>query len=206
MKLVCISDTHNQHNLLSIPDGDVLIHAGDATNLGTFQEINKFNQWLGTLPHKHKLYAAGNHDRLFESDYHTAKSLITNAIYLQDDEIVIDGIKFYGSPHTPWFHNWAFNIQRGEDIRVKWDRIPDDTDVLITHGPPYGILDKEGDEHLGCEELLTRVNQLAKLKAHVFGHIHGGAGAFDHNGIVMVNASQLNRNHQPHGAVIEIEI
>jgi Icc-related predicted phosphoesterase len=105
--------------------------------------IKDFDDWLGTLPHKHKIVICGNHDLCFEDNPKEARKLMKNAHYLEDETIEIEGLKFYGSPWQPEFHNWAFNLNRGEEIKKKWDLIPNDTDVLITHGPPYGILDKE---------------------------------------------------------------
>jgi len=141
MKLITISDTHGLHWSLDIPDGDVLIHAGDLTDRGILEEVSEFNTFLGTLPHPHKIVIAGNHDLCFEDYRMDCEEALTNCIYLQDQEVTIDGVRFYGSPWQPWFYDWAFNLERGPEIRAKWDLIPEGTDVLITHGPPYGIGD-----------------------------------------------------------------
>lgn len=143
MKLVCISDTHSLHRRLqSIPDGDVLIHAGDCLGQGTLENIEDFNDWLGSLPHRHKIVIAGNHDWAFQETPELARQALTSAIYLEDSGVEIEGVRFWGSPWTPIFMNWAFMLGRGEPLYEKWQLIPDDTDVLITHGPPQGI----GDE------------------------------------------------------------
>ena len=98
-RIVAISDTHSRHNQISaLPAGDILIHAGDATNKGTLAEVVAFNQWLGTLPYQHKIFVAGNHDFLFEKSPEIARTLMTNAHYLLDEAVVIAGLKFYGSP------------------------------------------------------------------------------------------------------------
>ncbi|MFN8672405.1 MAG: metallophosphatase domain-containing protein [Candidatus Sericytochromatia bacterium] len=150
-KIVCISDTHVQHRSLNLPEGDILIHAGDISRVGKLNEIIEFNSWLGTLNYKHKIIIAGNHDFIFENDYNLSKSLITNAIYLEDSGVEIEEIKFWGSPVSPRFYDWAFNRDRGEDINKHWAKIPKNIDVLITHGPPYGILDKTvSSENVGC--------------------------------------------------------
>lgn len=182
MRIVAISDTHGLHNqmLFPIPEGDVLIHAGDTSGHGTIEELKDFNSWLGLLPHKHKLMIAGNHNKEWYNDYTKDACIrtLTNAIYLEDTEIVIGGIKFYGSPWTPEYYNWAFMLPRkSQQLSDKWAEIPDDTNVLITHGPPYGILDTANDkEKIGDETLLRRIQELPVLKAHIFGHVHEGHG------------------------------
>ena len=174
MKIVTIADTHGLHNQLkNIPDGDILIHAGDLTNIGEIDDVIKFNEFLGKLPHRKKIVVAGNHDFCFEKEPGT-RDLLTNAIYLEDSEVTIGGIKFYGSPWTPRFGNWAFMLFRcGEQLKYRWDLIPNDTDILITHGPPLGILDTvlPRDENVGCELLIKKV-QKVKPKYHIFGYIH----------------------------------
>ena len=143
VRIICISDTHGQHAGLRLPDGDILIHAGDFMTYGNApREIIDFDAWLGRQPHAHKIVIAGNHDRLFESHPIPARALITNVIYLEDSGVEVEGLKFWGSPVQPPFNNWAFNVQRGAPIRRHWDKIPTDTDVLVTHGPPFGMLDQ----------------------------------------------------------------
>lgn len=160
-------------------------------------EIVDFNQWLGEQPHRFKVVIAGNHDLLFERQPGFARSLLTNAIYLQDSGVELQGLQFWGSPVQPPFNNWAFNVERGEPIRRHWEMIPEGTDVLITHGPPMRILDRTDQKsaHLGCEELLKVVEQRPP-KLHVFGHIHGGYGRLQAgNGTQFVNASVLNEEY-----------
>jgi Icc-related predicted phosphoesterase len=201
VKLVLISDMHGQHGRLKVPDGDILVVAGDFTTQGSFTEIANFNGWLGGLPHKHKIVIAGNHDVMFEKDPGFARSLITNAIYLQDEGVEVMGLKFWGSPWTPFFCNWAFNLRTGEERRQKWERIPEGLDVLITHGPPAGILDRTYDgEHVGCSELLAKLASLeSEPRLHVFGHIHEAAGRERHPGFrtEFVNAGALDGRYVP---------
>ena len=145
MKFVFLSDTHCKHNEIKIPNGDCFIFCGDMSYRGDMSEIEGFSFFLQRLPHKHKIVIAGNHDFSFEDERkNQAEELIqsSGAKYLNDSKIQIDGIKFWGSPIQPYFHDWAFNRERGEEIKKHWDLIPTDTDILITHGPPKGILDK----------------------------------------------------------------
>ncbi len=205
MKIVCLSDTHNCHEQIPVPDGDILIHAGDATTIGNFQQISAFNKWFANLPHKIKIFVAGNHDWLFETNGLYARQILDDSIiYLQDSFIEVEGLKIYGSPWQPRFFDWAFNLNRGSELSEKWRLIPDDIDILITHGPPHGILDqvprKYWVENTGCEELRKRVESLAafgKLKLHVFGHIHCGYGMAEDFGVHFINASNCDETYNP---------
>lgn len=198
MKLVVLSDTHGRHRAIDIPDGDVLIHAGDfSVWFGTLEELAEFNDFLAQLPHVHKIVVAGNHDFPFERENAEARAILTHARYLQDEALEIEGVKFYGSPWQPEFLNLAFNLPRGEPLRRKWDMIPSDTDVLITHGPPHGIGDRTFDGlHVGCEELLARVQEI-KPRVHVFGHIHEGRGRIDIGETTFVNAATDRKGWSP---------
>lgn len=197
MKLIAIADTHGLHESLEIPDGDILIHAGDLTRHGSLEDVLDFNEFLGTLPHPHKIIIAGNHDLCFENYREACEELLTNCIYLQDQEVIIDGIKFYGSPWQPWFYDWAFNLEHGSEIRAKWELIPEDTDVLITHGPPYSIgdLTARGDQ-AGCQDLLEAVEKI-KPGLHIFGHIHEGYGVTSNGVTTFINASTCDQLYQP---------
>lgn len=206
-KLVLISDTHSKHRYFDIPDGDILIHAGDIMTGGyDTWEIRDFNEWLGEQPHKHKIVISGNHDWLFER-HRSTKNLITNAIYLEDSGVEIDGLKFWGSPYHPEFMDWAFNCKRGEEIKKHWDLIPEGTDVLITHGPPAGFLDwtKPGNASLGCRNLRETVAKI-KPRLHVFGHIHGGYGEDNDGSTHFVNASLLDESYRPANKPLVIEL
>jgi hypothetical protein len=189
MRIVCISDTHARHHLTVVPDGDILEHAGDITRHGSLEDVESFDRWLGTLPHRHKVVICGNHDFCFQEQPQRARALLTNAIYLEDSGCEIEGLAFYGSPWQPWFGGWAFNLPRGEELARVWARIPDRVDVLITHGPPEGILDRtsRGDS-AGCRDLYLRV-MAVKPRLHVFGHIPEAAGRVDIDDTIFVNAS-----------------
>lgn len=171
-------------------------------------EVVDFNRWLEAQPHSHKIVVAGNHDRLFESRPAEARKLLTNAIYLEDTGVVVEGLSVWGSPVTPVFNDWAFNVERGAAIRRYWDKIPPGTDVLITHGPPFGSLDKASilSAHLGCEELIKAVVRV-KPKLHVFGHIHGGYGQeTGPNGTQLVNCAVLDENYTLTHEPVAIEL
>lgn len=210
MKIVAISDTHGLHLKMPVPpDGDVLVVAGDILRRkNNLHELEMFNYWLGLLPHTYKIVVAGNHDWIFESDPNAAKAL-TNAIYLQDSGFEIDGVNFWGSPWTPEFYNWAFMLPRGEALAKKWARIPDETDVLITHGPPYGTLDVNlHGERCGCEALADRVSQLPNLKLHLFGHIHysHGVTGWYGDGPISANCATCGEDYKPVNHAHEFEL
>jgi Icc-related predicted phosphoesterase len=175
MKIVLISDTHNQHEKINLPDGDMLIHAGDVSNSGTLTEILNFLEWFSQLDFRHKIFIAGNHDFLLEKT-NPSRIIPHGVVYLQDSLVEIEGLRIYGSPYTPKFFDWAFMKYRGEEMREVWGLIQENIDILLTHGPPFKILDKtEGGEHSGCEELLFRVAEI-KPRIHAFGHIHEAYG------------------------------
>ena len=197
MKVVCLSDTHNFGAEIAVPDGDLLIHAGDGTINGTDAEFTEFALWIRALPHRHKVLIAGNHDWLFQTRPEAARRMFDGVHYLQDSSIVIEGLKIYGSPWQPRFFDWAFNLNRGAAMAAKWEAIPEDTDILITHGPPQGILDRTPAGDLaGCEELRKRIDAI-RPGLHVFGHIHLGYGVLESAGTVFVNASNCNEAYEP---------
>lgn len=210
MRLVCISDTHSLHHRIpEIPEGDVLIHSGDCLGAGTLKNVEDLNNWLGTLPHRHKILIAGNHDWVFQEAPELAREALTNATYLEDSGVEIEGVRFWGSPWTPTFLDWAFMLDRGQALHNHWEQIPENTDVLITHGPPKGI----GDEvqmgfrcqNVGCEDLLHRIRQLS-LKAHIFGHIHEGYGEYLLGKARLVNASTCTARYEPTNPPIVLDI
>ncbi|RPI57815.1 MAG: metallophosphoesterase [Lysobacterales bacterium] len=178
MKLVCTSDTHMGHHALGVPEADVLIHAGDFTRRGSRAEATGFLDWLAWQPATHKLLIAGNHDLCCEQDsaWFANEAAERAVVLLLDSEVVIDGVRFWGSPMTPRFRNMAFNRERGTEIRAHWDKIPHGVDVLITHGPPRGIGDRMFlGAHVGCDDLRERVAEIQPA-VHVFGHIHEAFG------------------------------
>ncbi len=207
MKIVAISDTHNRHRDVEIPEGDVLVHAGDITAHGTLEEVEAFNAYLGELPHPQKIVIAGNHDFCLEQTPEASARLLSNATYLQDQATTVDGFLFYGSPWQPWFCNLAFNLRRGAEIRAKWDLIPDGVDVLITHGPPRGFGDRTSiGQRVGCHDLLDAVERI-EPRLHVYGHIHEAAGTFSNGVTTFLNACVFDRYSGPvfEPSVVELE-
>jgi predicted phosphodiesterase len=209
MKIVCVSDTHLVHEKakLVVPDGDLLIHAGDGTFQGTAEEMGSFNRWFSALPHRRKVLVAGNHDWLFQKDPRAASALLSPSItYLEDSEITLDGLRIYGSPWQPEFCEWAFNLPRGEPLAAKWRSIPKGVDVLVTHGPPRDILDRCADgRNEGCDDLLEAVLRVAP-KLHVFGHIHEAYGTVSKHGTTFVNASLCDENYRAAHPPIIVEL
>lgn len=208
-KITFISDTHNQHNKVKISETDILIHAGDATGKGTLTEVTSFLNWFSQQPAKHKVYVAGNHDFLFEEDPSMAKMILSEyptIKYLEDSMAEILGLKIWGSPHQPIFYDWAFN-KTGEKLSEIWASIPEDIDILVTHGPPLGILDRTRDGRMvGCESLANNVINRIKPKIHHFGHIHEAYGTIDIKGVKFVNSSICTLAYRPDNKPIIIEI
>lgn len=198
MRCVALSDTHGHHRKVEVPgDGDLLIHAGDFLGGDTESDVEDFLGWMSAWPFTHKLLIAGNHDKLFEQEPGRIESWLagTGITYLQESGCELGGIRIWGSPFTPRFFDWSFQAERGEGMRQHWDRIPVDTDLLITHGPPAGILDlvrrQDESEQAGCNVLRETVDRI-RPRVHVFGHIHEGAGQRLHGGTHFINASVLN--------------
>jgi Icc-related predicted phosphoesterase len=208
MKIILISDTHGLHDQLQLPEGDMLIHAGDVSMRGDEHEILAFLDWFGGLNYKYKIFISGNHDFFFERKTPAyIKSLIPeNVIYLNDSHVMIEGIKIWGSPIQPWFHDWAFNRKRGEEIQKHWDLIPDDADIVVTHGPVFGILDTlNTGVPVGCEDLLPVIQRI-KPKIHLCGHIHEAYGMVERDGTIYINASVLNLRYQMANQPVVLDI
>jgi Icc-related predicted phosphoesterase len=209
MRITFISDTHTKHTQITqdLPGGDLLIHAGDLMNSGYYwEEVYPFLDWFNNLGnYDHKVFIAGNHDRLFEDEPEKINGLLTgykNIEYLRDKWLAVGDdermVKIYGSPWQPEFYNWAFNLPRnGVALEEKWFNIPNSTEILVTHGPPWGHCDVTpyGNLNVGCELLRVRVDEL-KPKIHVFGHVHSGYGYKFHEGTHFINASVLSERYQ----------
>lgn len=181
MRIALMSDIHGYKP--SIPDCDMLLVAGDLTSRGTIPQVQNFLDWFGALRVKYKVFIAGNHDFLFEDAEALVRAMVRDSgcTYLNASGVEIEGLKLWGSPWTPWFYDWAFNfpeadLPRGDRARAHWAQIPEGTDILLTHGPPRGILDATArGELVGCPGLMERV-ELVRPKLHVFGHIHEAYG------------------------------
>ena len=208
MKLVLISDTHCQHKALTIPECDILIHAGDWTGRGEEYQAIEFLEWFESQTQaKHRIFIAGNHDFIAEREPIKFRQLVAayapTCIYLEDESVTIEGYKIHGSPISPEFCNWAFNRFRGADIQKHWNLIPSDTEILVVHGPPLGYGDKlsqygsEPGKNIGCADLLNTIDsRLKDLKLICTAHIHEGSGMYTHGNIVIVNASVLDERYR----------
>ena len=218
MRIVCVSDTHGYYDYANLPEGDVLVHAGDMTVWGKVDEVARELDLISKTDFKHKVIIAGNHDFLAEDKPSLFNTMLPAGIhYLQDDSVIFEGLKFYGMPWVPGLPKWAFSNRR-----INWlehiTAIPDDTDILITHCPSYGILDflsggpgKYGyssPQHLGSHHLGLRVDKLStkKLKAHIFGHIHDSHGINIRNGVYRVNAAICDEMYKPTNLPEVIEV
>ena len=221
MKIVAISDTHQLHNKITVPLWDVLLHCGDFTNKGTSGALKDFLEWFSSQPHEHKIFIAGNHELGLDRGPMRDRKLAIikgfmekhpNLHYLENSEVTVGGVKFYGSPITPWFFDWAWNVRRGAPIAAAWDLIPEDTQVLLTHGPAYGILDTVlesfgRDSHQGCADLRERIKKLSSLKLHAFGHLHlEGGQTLAEDGVTFANAAICDDAYHTVHPPIEVEI
>ncbi len=202
MKITLISDTHGKHDDITedLVGGDLLLHSGDSMTSGYREsQLIEFCEWFDSIDnYKCKIFIAGNHCRLFENFPERALEIVSqykSIVYLQDTGFEYEGVKIYGSPHTPFFYNWAFNVERESPEMIEiWNKVPQDTDILITHGPPFGHLDTvEFRRHmnLGCEVLARRIDEI-KPKIHLFGHIHTGNGYKFNGNTHLFNASVLD--------------
>jgi len=189
VRVVCISDTHELHRDLALPDGDLLIHAGDFTFWNHAAVIEDFNAWLGELPHRHKVVIPGNHDRAFHNDPRF-REMITNAVLLINEGVTVCGLNVWGSPVT--CDDTAFGYTTRQERASLYAGIPKDTHILVTHGPPYGILDREpgSNKREGCTELRLAVMRL-RPRLHVFGHVHAGYGTCQTERTLFANAALL---------------
>ena len=215
MKITMISDTHNKHKFVTddLSGGDLLIHAGDLSSMGYEHEIREFCKWYNSLDnYTHKVFIAGNHDWGFQINTEKVREILDfygNITYLQDNDVLVGDklVSVYGSPWQPEFYNWAFNLERkGDELKEKWDNIPSNTDILITHGPAYGYVDRVigRPENLGCELLTDRIKEI-KPKIHVCGHIHTGYGYTFDGDTHYINAAVLNESYNYHHKPLTIE-
>lgn len=227
MKIVAISDTHGLHSQMrhELPEGDLLIHAGDLTNVGRKVEVEEVFNWFKDISSRYTygvVFVAGNHDRGFDPKFNMESqtdkpiwlqellnTLPNNIHYLENNSVNINGINIWGSPITPWFHGdrWAFNKHRGPEIKEIWDTIPTNTDITVTHGPVYGKLDfTEYDKmYVGCFELQKRLYEV-KPKCHIGGHIHEGYGMTYDENTTYINASTCNLHYEPVNTPIEFDV
>lgn len=234
VEITAISDTHSSHKRCKLPGGDILIHAGDATFLGQPKEVTPFMEWMSVQPYKYKVFIAGNHDIGWEPIGEGINCMFTGKfdfrgmklkkgleekyrkmakrlglIYLHDEEVTLDGIRIYGTPYQPEFQGWAFNLPK-DGIKAKeiYRKIPEGIDVLVTHGPPWGIMDATLDPYenrCGCPVLLRRVLEV-KPQYHIFGHIHEGYGEEHFEGITFLNVSTCQRDYKTFNGPVNFTI
>ncbi len=223
LKIVCLSDTHCQHQRLVIPNCDLLLHSGDFTYKGTYLETLSFLNWFSVQSASHRVYICGNHELELcsihgrrQSTYELTNLFKDSCVYLENSSTTCAGIKVFGTPVTPWFYDWAFNARRDDDkqhmdypsIRDIYNNIPLDAQILIVHGPPYGILDEtERDGRVGSKELLDIIEQRPALKLVVCGHLHlNGGQTYQHGNTLIVNAASLGENYRDLNKLIELDM
>ena len=216
-KIVIMSDNHSNWKV-NVPDGDIFIHCGDYSYTGSQKSLKKFNDFLGNLPHKHKLYVPGNHELGYEKDYNLYEETITNGTNINGKVVEINGLKIFGSSVTPTFGRWAFMMD-DEQRKRYWENAPEDVSILVSHGPMWGILDTVDGleiepgkpEHLGCKYFRKYIERVQpKLVAH--GHIHDSYGqmvlkTWDSNDdIICVNAALLDEKYKLVNEPVVVEI
>lgn len=225
MKVTFISDTHNRQAMLKLPGGDILIFSGDFMSDGYSQaEVNSFIEWIKVQPYTYKVCIAGNHDRYCEAfPSYMIKDMFEQYYdegvrYICNEEIDIEGLKIYGTPYQPYFCNWAFNVPDSERLYGMYTEIPEGLDILITHCPPYDVLDKShlqmpgsgrtGKEPLGSEELTRALSELKKKpRYHAFGHIHGDGGkTVVRENTTYINASICDEQYKPVNQIVTLDI
>lgn len=183
MRILHLSDTHGAHHRLkALPEADVLIHTGDFTLDGSEVEASDFINWLCNLPYAHKIFICGNHDECLYGAI--IEGLDANVHYLNNSGIEIDGIKFYG---VPMFLNDCITGRQFQN----YANIPDNIDIVITHEPPYGILDESDKTNFGSKELLQRIKSISPA-AHLFGHIHCQQGIERLGTTIYSNGTTIN--------------
>jgi Icc-related predicted phosphoesterase len=198
LRIVLISDTHQLHEDLDMPEGDILIHAGDFSAYSTEKELEKINAWFGTLPYKKVFLTPGNHDGELFNRYDQSIKTLTNATVLLDEAFEYEGYKIYGTPWCIQYGDWWF-MSHEKALQAAWNDIPIDTDILITHQPPYDILDHVARGHAGSVSLRETVLERVKPKLHVFGHLHmDGGQTLRKDGTIFVNAAMCDEDYEIH--------
>lgn len=210
MRIVCVSDTHTFHNRVDIPKCDLLLHAGDITDRGREQELVDFDLWCKRIVRegiaRKIICIAGNHDFCFQDHRVASVAALGGAEYLEDSSTVFDGLRIFGTPWQPWFYDWAFNLKTEMELKGKFDRMPEGTDILLCHSPPRGILDMtRRGQPVGSQALLDAIHRV-RPKLVVFGHIHESYGSVEHDGIRYVNASICTFDYNPKNPAVVIDL
>jgi len=207
LNIVVLSDSHGKFNFLKVPDGDILIHCGDWSNLGKVEECIKFNNWLKEQPHKYKFYIPGNHEIGFEKQPGLSESLITEAENIHGKVVNVEGLKIFGCSYTLPFMNWAY-MRTENELENYFSNAPSDIDVLITHGPPKGVLDETIQGTSTGSQALLEYTKKIKPQYHFFGHIHEAAGMdiFTSCKTIYVNVAVLNERYNPASQPIRLPV
>eukprot|EP00929_Paragymnodinium_shiwhaense_P082695 TRINITY_DN4370_c0_g1_i5.p2 TRINITY_DN4370_c0_g1~~TRINITY_DN4370_c0_g1_i5.p2 ORF type:complete len:303 (+),score=48.68 TRINITY_DN4370_c0_g1_i5:109-909(+) len=216
-RFVCFSDTHGKHDKIiaeHMPEADILLHAGDFTNTGETSQVKSFAVWLDNYPAAHRIAIAGNHDITFDTEFYErswsrfhpknkrdceearAALMDSRSIYLEDQAVEVNGYNIYGTPWQPAFCDWAFNLEGRKALQDTWSKIPEDIDILISHGPPHGFGDLcfHGDR-VGCPDLLAAIRKL-RIPVSVAGHIHEGYGVIEDGETMFINASSCDLRYR----------
>ena len=217
-RVVCMSDTHSQYNKISsIPEGDILIISGDLTDNGSDKQLEALNEWLDWIDQEHsnggfshKILIPGNHDWGFERNFEKARKLVPAADAILNSNFYYGAspLRIYGEPRQPWFYDWAFNVPRDQMKSRVWDKIPTDhpLDILITHGPPFGVRDYSSrGKHVGCEAQREWILK-HQPRLVVCGHIHTGYGIGMLGNTLVVNAATCNEYYKPVQPPIVVDI
>lgn len=219
IKIVAISDVHGKWNKITIPECDILISTGDFSFQGEVDMIKRFHSWLDEQPAKHIISVMGNHEKFVEKNFELAKKIATEVCpsvhFMEEGLLEIEGLRIWCSAITPYFFNWAYNRYPGDEIQKHWDKIPNEIDILATHGPAYGILDgvpeynydleKMEVRHCGCPQLLEKILEI-KPKFHLSGHIHEGWGTYFGEHTTFINSAICDANYKPNNKPIIFSI
>ena len=231
-KIACASDIHGRWREINYPPADILIFAGDIFHNYNddhpnaneqFNEAKQLNEFVRTLPYHTVVIIPGNHCWVYEKrSFEEMQNALFNMVLLNSTKALIHGLKFYGEPGTPWFGQWAYSFPRrdlgvGEYAEQVWNKIPEETEILVTHGPAYGIRDRVMDSmsrgrdpHVGCPKLRSRLNYLPNLKLHCVGHIHFQYGQervqLPNASPLVVNASVCNEGYDPVNPIQVVEV
>eukprot|EP01025_Chloroclados_australasicus_P038070 TRINITY_DN3899_c0_g1_i1.p2 TRINITY_DN3899_c0_g1~~TRINITY_DN3899_c0_g1_i1.p2 ORF type:complete len:243 (-),score=13.02 TRINITY_DN3899_c0_g1_i1:15-677(-) len=219
VRFIFISDTHNGHQQLTTKlnqlyrgKSDVLVHCGDMTDRGSKHELENINQWFGQLPFQNIISIGGNMDGigLEKFSFDEKSKILSNSTYLENESLELHGLKIYGSPCTPKFCG-GFQLRGNQEAKQVWDQIPENTQILVTHGPPYGIMDVTSrGQSVGCPMLQRKLSELKDLKVAAWGHIHESYGSQFENNVWYINAAQYNGLNGSKSAiepiVVDIEI
>lgn len=204
MDIAVVGDTHGCHRLLDMKPGNMLIHTGDITGHGLEHEVLDFLDWITWQPFEYKIFIGGSHDLYLKNNKELTRALIPDGVtYLENNSVEIDGLKIFGTPASLFQRGMAFSYHAGYDIERIWSIIPEDTDILVSHMPPRGILDNQA----GCPQLLEKVDGI-RPKLHLFGHVHEGYGIYNGGGTVYCNAAVIDSpdlvNNVDHGVIRDV--